>query len=160
MQEKLQRARSRKKEYRKLADRLRKLSPKQTDVLFHEAHEEVFACTDCLACANCCKTTGPLFTGKDVERIARHLRLTPGEFTTRYLRIDEDNDYVLQKTPCTFLAADNRCTIYEVRPKACREYPHTDMQDMTSKLELTLRNAQICPAVADILERINQQVQP
>jgi Fe-S-cluster containining protein len=25
---------------------------------------------------------------------------------------------------------DNKCSIYEVRPKACREYPHTDRKNL------------------------------
>ena len=31
-------------------------------------HDEVFEEIDCLSCANCCKTTGPLFTEKDIEK--------------------------------------------------------------------------------------------
>ena len=27
--------------------------------------------------------------------------------------------------PCPFLAEDGRCTVYEVRPRDCAEYPHT-----------------------------------
>ena len=73
----------------------------------HQLHEEVFACTDCLKCANCCSTTGPLFTDKDIGRIAKHLRIKPSEFTEKYLRIDEDKDYVLQQVPCAFLEEDN-----------------------------------------------------
>ena len=54
----------------------------------------MFECTDCLECANCCTTTGPLFTDKDISRIAKSLRIKLFEFVDRYLRIDEDNDYV------------------------------------------------------------------
>jgi hypothetical protein len=158
MLDKLETARSRKKETKKLIDRLGKLPPRELDEIFHEAHEEVFACTDCLQCANCCKTTGPLFTRKDIERIAQYLKMKPGDFTEKYLRIDEDQDYVLQKTPCAFLKEDNYCSIYDVRPKACREYPHTDMQQMQTKLKITYLNATICPAVADILEKIKAKV--
>jgi Fe-S-cluster containining protein len=99
-----------------------------------------------------------LFTRKDIERIAQYLKMKPGDFTEKYLRIDEDQDYVLQKTPCAFLKEDNYCSIYDVRPKACREYPHTDMQQMQTKLKITYLNATICPAVADILEKIKAKV--
>ena len=100
---------------------LKRKPPKQLDRIMAELHEREFEKTDCLACANCCKTTGPLFTEKDIVRIAKHLRMKPQAFTEQYLRIDEDRDRVLQELPCTFLGADNRCSIYEVRPKACRE---------------------------------------
>lgn len=154
----LSKARARKKQYKKLLEQVAKLPGRKTDELFHEAHEEAFQHIDCLKCANCCKTTGPLFTNKDIERIASHLRLKPGEFIERYLRIDEDQDYVLQKTPCTFLGENNYCSIYEVRPKACREYPHTDMHDMQSKLKITYLNAAICPAVAQVLDKIDERI--
>ena len=88
----------------------------------------------------CCSTTGPLFTDKDIGRIARHLRIKPSEFTEKYLRIDEDKDYVLQQVPCAFLGEDNRCSIYDVRPKACREFPHTDRIKQHQILNLTQKN--------------------
>ena len=117
-----------------------------------ELHEREFEKTDCLACANCCKTTGPLFTEKDIVRIAKHLRMKPQAFTEQYLRIDEDRDRVLQELPCTFLGADNRCSIYEVRPKACREFPHTDRKKFQQITHLTLKNVAICPAAFNIVE--------
>ncbi len=94
-----------------------------------ELHEEEFSRTNCLECANCCKTTGPLFTQKDISRISRHFKMKPGGFIEEYLRLDEENDYVLQQVPCPFLGSDNYCSIYDQRPKACREYPHTDRKD-------------------------------
>ena len=150
----IQKAKDKKKEIRQLLEQLKKAKPPMVDVLFHDAHEEVFAHTDCLQCANCCKTTGPLFTSKDIERIANHLGMKAGDFTQQYLHVDEDQDYVLKTTPCNFLLEDNRCSIYEVRPKACREYPHTDRRDMKGILDLTYQNAMMCPAVFQILEKI------
>ena len=106
--------------------KLKRKPPKDLDYQMQELHDEEFAQTDCLECANCCKTTGPLFTDRDIERLSKRFRLKPSQFIEQYLRIDEENDYVLQSVPCTFLGADNYCSIYEVRPKACREFPHTD----------------------------------
>ena len=105
-----------KKENRRFYDKLKLKKPRNLDDLFHTAHEEVFAETDCLTCGNCCKTTSPIFYEKDIERIAKHLNLKPGTFIEKYLRIDEDKDYVLQSSPCAFLGADNYCSIYESRP--------------------------------------------
>ena len=75
--------------------KLRKKPPKQLDYLMQELHEKEFQRTDCLKCANCCKTTGPLFTDKDIERISKHFKKKPQEFIDLYLRVDEDKDYVL-----------------------------------------------------------------
>src|SRR6218665_1069154 len=141
-----------KKENKAFFGKLARRPPKNLDDLFHTAHEEVFEKTDCLACANCCKTTSPIFYQRDIERAAKALRLKPGAFIDNYLRIDEDQDYVLRQAPCPFLDADNYCSIYEDRPAACREYPHTDRKNMYQILDLTYRNTLVCPAVLKITE--------
>jgi Fe-S-cluster containining protein len=146
------------KENKKFFSRLRKKPPKDLDQQMQEMHEEEFSRTNCLDCANCCKTTGPLFTNKDIERISKHLKQKPQQFIEQYLRIDEDNDYVLQQVPCTFLAADNYCLIYDVRPKACREFPHTDRKDFHKISKLTIKNTAICPAAYNIVEEMKRRV--
>ena len=142
------------KENTQFFKRLKNVKPKDLDKLIHPIHEEVFACTDCLECGNCCKTTGPLFTNKDISRISKHLKVKPSKFTETYLCIDEDRDYVLKSVPCTFLGEDNYCSIYDVRPKACREFPHTDRIKQHQLLNCTEKNVAICPAVFQIIERL------
>ena len=142
------------KENEHLFKRLKKMKPKVLDKLVHPLHDEVFECTDCLECANCCTTTGPLFTDKDIARIAKHLRIKPSEFVEKYLRIDEERDYVLQSVPCIFLGKDNYCTIYDVRPKACKEFPHTDRIKQHQLLKLTKKNMEVCPAVFALIEKL------
>lgn len=151
-------AKDKKKENRKFFSRLKKRPPKDLDSLMIELHEDEFSRTDCLSCANCCKTTGPLFTQKDIERIARHFRMKPGEFIDTYLKLDEENDFVLQQVPCPFLGADNYCSIYEKRPKACREYPHTDRKDFHKISNITIRNTAICPAAYNIVEEMKRRI--
>ena len=146
------------KENKQFFKSLKKLKPKFLDKLIHPLHDEVFDCTDCLKCANCCTTTGPLFTDKDINRISKHFRIKPSEFTEKYLRIDEDMDYVLQSVPCTFLGEDNYCSIYDVRPKACREFPHTDRIKQSQLLKLTKKNIEVCPAVFEIVETLKKEL--
>ncbi|RDK83220.1 YkgJ family cysteine cluster protein [Marinirhabdus gelatinilytica] len=143
---------------KKFFSKLKKKPPKHLDSLMQELHEAEFERTDCLTCANCCKTTGPLFTNKDIERIAKHFRMKPQQFIETYLRVDEDNDYVLQEVPCTFLGADNYCSIYDVRPKACSEFPHTDRRKFQQISNLTLKNIAICPAAFNILEAMKSRL--
>jgi Fe-S-cluster containining protein len=152
----LKRARDAAKENRKFIDRLKKSPPKRLDETVHQLHEAAFKTINCLECANCCKTTSPIFYEKDIERIARHLRMKPGKFIEQYLQIDEDNDYVLKSSPCVFLAPDNTCCIYENRPNACREYPHTDRKRIHQILDLTYHNTLVCPAVGEIVEKLKQ----
>lgn len=136
---------------------LKKKDSREVDDVFHAMHEEVFKETDCLKCANCCKTTSPIFYQNDIERASKFLRIKPGDFIEKYLRIDEDNDFVLKSAPCPFLGDDNYCSIYDYRPKACREYPHTDRKRMVQITELTYKNSLVCPAVFEMLERIKSR---
>ena len=145
-------------ENKKYFDKLKKKTPKNLDYLMQDLHDAEFQRTDCLECANCCKTTGPLFTTADIERISKHFKQKPQQFIEQYLRIDEDNDYVLQSVPCTFLEADNKCFIYDVRPKACREFPHTDRKKFQQISNLTLKNVEICPAAYNIVEEMKKKL--
>lgn len=143
-------------ENKRFLQRLKSKDTRKVDEVFHRAHEEVFETIDCLTCANCCKTTSPIFYPNDIDRIAKSLRTKPGEFIEKYLRVDEDKDYVLKSSPCPFLDSENYCSIYDVRPKACREYPHTDRKKMVQITELTYKNTLVCPAVLEIVEKLKR----
>ncbi|SDX30790.1 hypothetical protein SAMN05444411_104172 [Lutibacter oricola] len=142
-------------ESKKYFARLKKRVPKRLDLIMQDLHEEEFKKTDCLTCGNCCKTTSPIFTEKDIERIAKHLRIKVVKFIEQYLERDEDDFYVLKSSPCTFLDLnDNTCFIYDVRPKACSEYPHTNRRKFIQIAELTIKNTEICPAAYNIVEAL------
>jgi uncharacterized protein len=152
-------AKRRSAENKKFLQKVKQREPRKVDEAFHTLHEEVFAETNCLQCANCCKTTSPIFYPTDIERIAKGMRIKPGAFVEKFLRIDDDNDFVLKSSPCPFLDSENYCVIYEDRPKACREYPHTDRRKMVQITDLTYRNTLVCPAVLEIVERLKRIVQ-
>ncbi len=136
---------------KKIFRKMKQSKPNDLDQKFHKGHEAEFKKMDCLSCANCCKTTSPIFRDADIRRISKHLRVKEGKFISDYLRMDEEQDYVLKSSPCSFLEKDNSCSIYDVRPLACREYPHTDRKNMFQVLEITAENSLICPAVARIV---------
>ena len=120
-------------------------------------HDQAFEKIDCLKCANCCKNYSPRFKTPDIKRIARHLKMKEGQFIETYLRLDEDGDYVVKSSPCPFLGADNYCTIYEVRPSDCQRFPYTDEDVILKRQQLTLKNAEFCPIVYVVLERLLEQ---
>ncbi|MEQ8473987.1 MAG: YkgJ family cysteine cluster protein [Marinoscillum sp.] len=159
-QEDIKRAEDRKKANKELLTRLRKKKPKDLDDQFHNLHELTFREIDCLECANCCKTTSPIFQISDIERLSKTLRMKLPEFIDTYLEIDDDQDYVLKSVPCPFLGNDNKCIVYESRPKACREYPHTDRKRMYQITNLTFKNTLVCPAVSRIVEQLEQVYHP
>ncbi len=147
-------ANNKSKENSRFLEKLKKNKPKDLDVVVAGLHYEVFEYTDCLECANCCKSISPIVIDRDIDRIAKHLKITPSEMTNQYLKLDGDNDYVFRETPCPFLMPDNYCIIYEVRPRACREYPHTDRKRFYQISNLTWKNTFICPAVFDVVEKL------
>ncbi len=141
-------------ENKKFFVKLKNKPPKHLDQTMVKLHREEFQKTDCLECGNCCKTTSPIFTDKDVDRIAKHLKMKSQHFESQYLNVDGDGDFVLKEAPCAFLAADNYCMIYDVRPKACQEYPHTNRKKFYQISDLTLANIEICPAAYNIVEKM------
>lgn len=132
--------------YKKNKKRLAKM-----DVIVHQLHEDISEKIDCLSCANCCKSLGPAIYDKDIERMAKALRIKPSEVVSSYLRVDEDGDYVFKTMPCPFLMPDNYCSIYDSRPKACREYPHTDRKNFEQIYKLTVKNTATCPIAYEVL---------
>lgn len=151
-------ARDAREENQRFFKRIRKKTPGNLDEIVHELHEEAFDSFDCLTCANCCSSISPMITDKDVERLAKALRLKPSRVIELYMHLDEDQDYVFNHAPCPFLLADNYCSVYESRPKACREYPHTDRRRFSQLLSLTLKNCEICPIVYIVTERLKEKL--
>ena len=145
-------------EHRKFLATLKKKAPKNLDKIVQEVHQEVFAEIDCTACANCCKTLGPLFTEADIQRIAKHFRMKLGAFEEAFLKVDEDGDKIFKTMPCPFLGEDNLRSIYDVRPKACREFPHTDRKKIYQINNLTIKNTLFCPAAYLFVEKLRARL--
>lgn len=152
----IQQATSKKAENKKFFERLKKLQPRDLDKVTNQLHDEAFEHIDCLQCANCCDTTGPLLKDRDIERLAAATKMKLSAFTEKYLRIDEDQDYIFKSHPCPFLGHDKYCSVYDSRPKACAEYPHTQQNKVYSKLRITYLNSMICPAVAEVVEGLKK----
>lgn len=156
-----------KEKYRTLATDAEKLRPDfllyfkknknklaKMDYIVHGLHNSFSEKIDCLSCANCCHSLGPAIYNKDIERMAKALRIKPSQVVDQYLRIDEDGDYVFKSMPCPFLMNDNYCSIYESRPKACREYPHTDRKNFSQIYKLTVKNTATCPIAFEVLKEL------
>ncbi len=144
--------------HKKFVDKLKRKPAKEINSKAEQQHDQVFRELDCLDCANCCKTIPPILNRADIRRIAKSLNLKPAEFEGKYIKVDRDGDKVMNSTPCPFLLEDNKCSIYEVRPRACREYPHTDNFQFVEHSNLLPINSRHCPAVFHILERMMQEI--
>lgn len=137
-------------------DKLREKEASIVDQVAKKAHQKIISKIDCLDCANCCKSTPALLTKKDIKRIAAYIKITPRQFIHKYVIQDINGELSFRKVPCVFLEEDNKCSIYAVRPKACREYPHTDMNMFNSRIKLHKANLDICPIVFEVLEEMKE----
>jgi uncharacterized protein len=131
-----------------------KKEPKGLDDLVHRMHEKWFDKINCLDCAMCCKKLSPGIKHADVERLAQHLRIKPSALAEQHLEIDSDGEYVFKSSPCPFLCSDNLCQVYAARPKACREYPHTDRRRFGQIADLTAKNSKVCPGAFHIMAEL------
>lgn len=117
-------------------------------------HEEAFEKINCLDCAACCKNYSPRFKTPDIKRISKHLGLKESAFIETYLRLDNDGDYVVKSTPCPFLGDENYCSIYEARPSDCHRFPYTDEDVLLKRPNITMKNAEFCPIVQFVLDKL------
>ncbi len=142
------------KKYEKTVNRIFEKKNKNILKQVGQVQDQVFKEMSCMDCANCCKSIPPQLIKSDVKRISKHLSLSKKQFEKKYTIIDEDGDMVFKKSPCVFLEEDNACSIYEVRPEACRSYPHTDKSIFKHGAEWHAINVVYCPAVYHVLERM------
>lgn len=59
--------------------------------------------------------------------------------------------------PETTSMPDNYCMVYESRPRACREYPHTDRKRFYQILDLSHKNCETCVVVYEIFEDMKKK---
>ena len=123
-----------------------------------QLHEEAFEKIDCLQCAACCKNYSPRFKTPDVKRISKHLGMKESDFIEKYLRVDEEGDFVVKSSPCPFLGSNNFCSIYEVRPSDCARFPYTDEDVIIKRQQITLKNSTFCPITFYVLDRLTEKL--
>lgn len=132
--------------------------PEDMPKLVAAVDKTVWQDIDCMSCANCCKTMTPTFTPKDISRISAHFGMTPKEFKDKWLEKEEDTgDWVNKKQPCQFLV-DNKCSIYEIRPKDCAEFPHHNKKPFDLYNDTFIQNLDKCPATFTLVERLEKKV--
>jgi uncharacterized protein len=138
---------------------LNKITTKKLDDLFSKHHNAVFEKTDCMTCANCCRNYSPIIEPEEIPRIQKAIGVDSSTFFSNYIEMDEEGDFVFRSQPCPLLDIDtNKCSIYKDRPKACAEYPHTNMKQIKKHLDLLEKNIDICPAANTILENVMKEL--
>lgn len=121
-----------------------------------------FKCTECGKC--CTGFPGYAWvTEEEIHEMANFLKMSVKKFRKRYLRLVK-NRFALKEDAvnydCVFLK-DNKCSIYQARPKQCRTYPwwkqnlatDKDWEEAKSFCEGIRESAPLVP-----FETIQQQV--
>lgn len=153
-------AKGKKNSMRRFLTKLEKNEPPGLDKKIRSIEKEVWKETDCLSCANCCKTMTPTFTNADMKRISKHLNMTLEAFQKKWLRKEKggDRDWLNRSLPCQFLnLKDNKCSIYEVRPVDCAGFPHLSKK-FSDYSHVHKQNVELCPATFKLVEKMMSQV--
>jgi Fe-S-cluster containining protein len=111
---------------------------------------------DCTLCANCCRVATVKLSERDVERLARYLRIRPPEFVSQYTSESEEEGVILRRTGetgCVFLEGTS-CTVYDARPDTCERFPHLvrGAGSIASRMWQFIDRACYCPIVYNALE--------
>jgi len=155
----LKKAAENKSSFKRFLTRLEKQPPRGLDSIAVAADLEMWQQMDCLACANCCKTMSPTYTPKDLLRISAHVGMTVDAFKKLYLRKDRQGDWINRQQPCQFLnLEDNKCSIYEVRPRDCAGFPHHTRKRMVDYMHVFKQNIEYCPATYRVVEIMRQKI--
>lgn len=136
------------------------LSNAELDSAVQETTDAVWRQIDCTACAHCCRTLQVVVDGEDVRRLAARLGLTPRQFSRRYVRVGQDGARHLAATPCPLLGADNRCSVYEDRPQACRDFPYLHAGGFRGRTLTMIENAAVCPIVFNVWQALKRRFRP
>jgi len=130
------------------------LSSEALDEIVREETDVVTKQIDCTKCAHCCKSLQPSVDDDDVKRLAAHVGISTREFSKRYVTRDEFGDNVMAEAPCPFLGGDNRCTVYEIRPKACQNYPYLNEEGFRRRSITMVSNIGTCPIVFNVWQAL------
>ena len=149
-----------KSSFRRFLNRLAKTPPRGLDKITVAADLEMWQQTDCLSCANCCKTMSPTYNKADLVRISAYLGITVDAFKLKYLRKDRQGDWINRQQPCQFLnLEDNKCSIYEVRPRDCAGFPHHTKKRVVDYMHVFKQNIEYCPATYRVVEIMKRKME-
>jgi Fe-S-cluster containining protein len=134
------------------------LSNAELDAVVKETTDEVWQQIDCTTCAHCCRTLQIVVDAQDIRKLAARLGIKPSQFSRRYVQTAADGTKHLISTPCAFLGDDNRCTVYEDRPRACRDFPYLYEPGFRHRTLAMIENTGVCPIVFNVWQALQQRL--
>lgn len=130
-------------------------SDQRLDTLVHQILESVTSEIDCTQCGVCCRVMMPSLVPGDAGRLAKRLEMDTQEFEDKYVIADEFGEQALAQTPCAFHDG-MKCTVYEDRPRDCREFPHLHKEGFRSRMLFVLASAEMCPIIFNVLGQLKE----
>ncbi|MEP6755308.1 MAG: YkgJ family cysteine cluster protein, partial [Chthonomonadales bacterium] len=70
----------------------------------------------------------------------------------------EDGEKYMIRTPCEFLSG-NKCSVYESRPKACRDFPYLHNSQFRQRMLTAIDNTEICPIAYNVMEILKLELE-
>ena len=127
---------------------------------FRHTADEVQSAIDCRLCAECCRVTEVPLAERDVEHLAKFLRIKEAKFVAEYTMTGEDGEMILKRSRdagCVFLVG-NECSVYEARPGNCERFPHLlrGSGSMVSRMWEFVDRATYCPIVYNWMEAVKE----
>ncbi|HYG73870.1 MAG TPA: YkgJ family cysteine cluster protein [Planctomycetota bacterium] len=109
-----------------------------------------FSCiTGCVRC--CGGAPGDVFiTQEELKKIAAFMKMDEREFTDSFVRQYSSGKMSLTEKrngDCVLLDEKKGCSVYDVRPKQCRDYPF--WPEIMKSPFAWLREAQRCPGIGE-----------
>jgi len=93
-------------------------------VTVDELHKKIESSFDCKKCGNCCRRGKDiLIDGRDINKLAKELKVTKDEFIEKYVKVDNGRSFLIVNGECGFLNEDNTCSVHDSKPNFCRKYP-------------------------------------
>ncbi len=133
-------------------------SNEELDSVVREVTDDVWEQIDCTKCANCCKSLQIEVNKEDIRRLAAKFSMTPQQFTRKYVLTGTDNSKYFAAMPCPFLGSDNRCTVYDVRPAACRDYPFLNKYGFRTRTFMMIESTAVCPIVFNVWDALKDRL--
>jgi Fe-S-cluster containining protein len=117
---------------------------------------------DCTQCAQCCRVATVKVSERDVERLAKYLRISRERFLTDYTMESGEEGRILKRSEaagCVFLDG-NVCTVYDARPDICQRFPHVvrGAGSIASRMWQFVDRACYCPIVYNSLEAFKEEL--
>lgn len=131
---------------------LKRLPADDVDEWVMGINRKVEAGIDCLACGRCCTRLMVNIDDAAIARLSERLQLTEAEFRERFVEGGSFMSF-LNAIPCQFLNG-KACTVYEIRPDECRNFPQLDRPGFTGRMFGTFSHYGMCPIIYNVVEQL------